>query len=147
MTILDLAKRHIGIRELGADADHPLIQWWLSLCHFGPDSPDETPWCSAFVNGMAWLCGYARSENASARSWLRVGTGVPLAEARPGDVIVLKRGVEPQPGPEVLSAQGHVGLFDGFESGQIAVVSGNMGDAVTRALFRVDKVLGVRRLS
>ena len=53
ITLFELAQRYVGVGELKGGKDHPLIQWWLSLCGFGMESPDETPWCSAFANGMA----------------------------------------------------------------------------------------------
>lgn len=147
-----LAQRYIGIAELGR-RDHPLIQWWLSLCTgFNTDSPDEVPWCSAFVNGMAWELRLPRSKSAAARSWLTVGRGIDSSEARPGwDVVILKRGGANQPGPEVLNAQGHVGFFAGWEDGRqakarVLVLAGNQGNAVSVAPFPWAQVLGLRRL-
>lgn len=146
-----LAQRHIGIKELaGADHNHPLIQWWLSLCGFSLDTPDETAWCSAFVNGMAWALRLPRSKSARARSWLSVGTPILLTNAEAGnDVVILKRGAEPQPGPENTTAQGHVGLFGGYDplAGKVLVLGGNQSDGVTLAYFPITQVLGVRRLA
>lgn len=149
MTPYELAQRHIGIKELGTQGDHPLIQWWLSLCSMGNDAPDETAWCSAFVNGMAWLCRAVRSKSAAARSWLLCGQPVTLQEAKPGwDVVILKRGSGNQPGPEVTSgAPGHVGFFAGLEGNTVLVLGGNQGNAVSIARFPISDVLGVRRIS
>lgn len=149
MTAFDLAQRFVGIRELGARQDHPLIQWWLSLCGFGYDSPDETPWCSAFVNGIAWELRLPRSKSAAARSWLRVGASVDVSQAQAGfDVVVLKRGGGTQPGPEVTSgAPGHVGFFAGAQDGRIHLLGGNQGDGISVAAFPVAQLLGVRRLA
>jgi uncharacterized protein (TIGR02594 family) len=142
-TPYDLATRYIGIHELGTDADHPLIQWWLSLCGFPSSVKDEVAWCSAFVNGMCWEFRLPRSKSAAARSWLRVGTAIPLVEARPGvDIVVLSRGTGPQPGPSVIDAPGHVGFF----AGEGHLLAGNQGDAVSVAPFDPTHVLGVRRL-
>ena len=146
MTAYDAAQRYVGIKELAGGADHPLIQWWLSLCGFPSDVHDETPWCSAFVNGIAWQLRLPRSKSASARSWLLVGTPVDVRCASPGsDIVVLKRG-DGQQGPEVLNAPGHVGFFAGFDGDGVLVLGGNQGDAVGLARFPAASILGVRRL-
>ena len=81
MTAFDIAQRYVGIQELPGGKNHPLISWWLSLCGFELDSPDEIAWCSAFVNGIAWDLRLPRSKSAAARSWLTVGESVLLADA------------------------------------------------------------------
>jgi len=148
MTLFDLAQRHIGIREIAGAKDHPLVVWWHALCGL-PDTPDEVPWCSSFINGMAWTLRLPRSKSAAARSWLTVGASVPLDEAEVGfDVVVLKRGSGRQPGPEVTAgAPGHVGCFAGREGQSVLVLGGNQGNAVSVARFPIADVLGVRRLA
>jgi uncharacterized protein (TIGR02594 family) len=147
MTAFELASRYVGIHEL-ASGDHPLIQWWLSLCGMPTDVKDETPWCSAFANGIAWELRLPRSKSAAARSWLAVGEVIGLEQARPeNDVVILKRGQGQQPGPEVVRAQGHVGFFAGTHGDYVMVLAGNQGDAVSVKPFSVGLVLGVRRLS
>lgn len=149
MTPFQLAMRYVGIKELTGGKHHPLIQWWLSLCAgFDLDAADETPWCSAFVNGIAWELRLPRSNSAAARSWLLVGTPVPLEEAAVGyDVVILKRGTGKQPGPEVTSgASGHVGFFAGMEGDHVLLLGGNQNNAVSIARYPVSSVLGIRRL-
>ena len=149
MTAFELAQRYVGIAELSAKGkDHPLVQWWLSLCGFGLESSDEIPWCSAFMNGIAWELRLPRSKSAAARSWLAVGLPIPLIDAKAGsDVVILQRGEGQQPGPEVIAAPGHVGLFAGLQGDHVLVLAGNQGNAVSIAPFSVTRVLGVRRLS
>jgi uncharacterized protein (TIGR02594 family) len=140
ITLYDLAQRYVGIREFSEKGkDHPLIQWWLSLCGFSTDTPDEVPWCSAFVNGMAWELRLPRSKSAAARSWLNVGVVAPVRDATLGDVVVLSRGSNP--------AQGHVGLFAGWQNGQVQLLGGNQSDGVCVTGFLEERILGVRRLS
>jgi len=148
-----LASRYVGIAELSGGRDHPLVQWWLSLCSgFSIESPDETPWCSAFMNGIAWELRLPRSKSAAARSWLLVGLPIAIEHAEPGfDVVILRRGSGAgAAGPDVLQAPGHVGLFAGLEDVDgrefVLVLAGNQGNAVSIARFPVDLVLGVRRL-
>lgn len=148
MNAYELAQRYVGIAEISGPRDHPLVQWWLSLCGLSTDTPDSTPWCSAFCNGIAWELRLPRSKSAAARSWLNVGVPIPLAEARPGnDVVVLQRGAGEQPGPEVVAAPGHVGWFAGLEGGRVLVLGGNQGDRVSVAPFPRARILGVRRLA
>ena len=147
-TAFSLAQRYVGIKELAGNKNHPLIQWWLALCGFSFDTPDETPWCSAFINGIAWMLRLPRSKSAAARSNLLVGRPIPLAEAKPEfDVVILKRGTGTQPGPEVTSgAPGHVGFFAGLEGEHVLILGGNQSDGVMIQRFPVADVLGVRRL-
>lgn len=147
ITLYERAERFVGLKELAGDADHPLIQWWLSLCGYALDTPDETAWCSAFVNGMAWDCELPRSRSAAARSWLRVGEAIDIAMARPvNDIVIFKRGNGPQPGPEVLRAQGHVGVFHALDGADVLVLGGNQSNQVSIARYPLASLLGVRRL-
>lgn len=147
ITAFDLAQRYIGIKEIADNKDHPLVQWWLSLCGFPLEVHDEVAWCSAFMNGIAWELRLARSKSAAARSWLLVGTSKLLNEAIVGfDVVVIKRGGGTQPGPEVIKAQGHVGLFAGIEGDRVMLLAGNQGNAVSIASFPITDILGIRRI-
>lgn len=150
MTPFELAQRYVGIQEIGGTVDHPLIVWWLSLCGMGVASPDETPWCSAFVNGVAWTLRLPRSKSAAARSWLLCGVpkAKDLSDAEVGwDVVILKRGSGAQPGPETIAAPGHVGFYAGVEGDYVLVLGGNQSNSVSLAKFRRDDVLGVRSLA
>lgn len=136
-----LATRFIGIAEIPGTANNPAVQWGFSLCKgFGPETPDEVPWCSAWAQIPAFLAGVERSESAAARSWLEVGTPVPLDEASIGwDIVVLSRGSNP--------AQGHVGYYAGrTPTGDVLLLGGNQNDRVSVAAFPAARVLGVRRL-
>ena len=150
ITAFSHAQRYVGqVFERDGDLDHPLIQWWLSLCGFGLDAHDEIPWCSAFVNGIAWDLRLPRSKSAAARSWLTIGRAVPLDRARAAyDVVVLERGSGIQPGADVIEAPGHAGLYAGSEQGgqRVLVLAGNHATGVSVAPFPATRVLGVRRL-
>lgn len=140
MTAYERAQRFIGIKEISGEKNHPLIQWWLSLCGFSLDTPDEVPWCSAFANGVAWDLRLPRSKSAAARSWLSVGTPVELHDARPeNDVVILSRGTS--------TVQGHVGFFGGVAGDFIHVLGGNQGDCVCLETFPISRILGIRRLA
>ncbi len=144
---LDLASRFLGIHEVSGSETNPLILGFLKLDDPWP-TDDDIPWCSAFVNFIAFLLGLPRSKSLKARSWLSVGTSIPLEEAEPGfDIVILSRGPDPQPGPEDQSAPGHVGFFTELIPPYIRVLGGNQSDSVTIGAFRMESVLDVRRIS
>jgi uncharacterized protein (TIGR02594 family) len=146
----ELAQRFVGtVYELEEEGrHHPFIQWCFSLCAgYSLHTPDEVPWCSAFMQHPFWELRLPRSKSAAARSWLTVGEPLPLEEAEPGfDVVILKRGGGNQPGPEVLAAPGHVGLFGGLAGDTVLLLAGNQGNAVSVEPFPISRVLGVRRM-
>lgn len=148
MTLYELAQRFVGeVREQGGAQHDPFIQWCHASCGLSGDTPDEVPWCSSFLNRLAWLLRLPRSKSARARSWLAVGTPIPISSSQVGDVVVLQRGTGQQPGADVLDAPGHVGLVAGLTLDQIYVLGGNQSDGVTVAPFPKTRVLGIRRLT
>jgi uncharacterized protein (TIGR02594 family) len=145
ITAFDLAQRFVGVKETAGAASNPQVLAMLRLDEAWPEG-DDVPWCSAFMNYIAWLLRLPRSKSLMARSWLSVGQSVTPDQAEVGfDVVVLKRGSD-GPGPEVLDAPGHVGLFAGLEGGEILVLGGNQADAVNVARFPLNRLLGIRRL-
>lgn len=147
VTAYQLASRYLGITERPGTADMAFIVAWLQQCDPSVQH-DEVPWCSAFVSHIAWLLDLPRSKSLSARSWLTVGAPLELDQAQVGfDVVILKRGDGPQPGPEVLHAPGHVAFYAGRIEGGIICLGGNQGNAVSRAPFRQERLLGIRRLT
>lgn len=146
ITAFDLAQRFVGIREVSGKVSNPLILAMLTLDQSWPQD-DAVPWCSAFVNYVAWLLRLPRSKDLRARSWLRVGAAISIEEAEPAfDVVILQRGGPNQPGPGVIDAPGHVGLFAGREKETVLLLGGNQSDTVNVSPYPVTKVLGVRRL-
>ncbi|MBU1740024.1 MAG: TIGR02594 family protein, partial [Proteobacteria bacterium] len=143
----DLAQRFVGVKEVPDTASNPHVLAMLRLDQKWPKG-DHVPWCSAFINYVAWLLRLPRSKSLMARSWLLVGKPVPKEEAEVGfDVVVLKRGGANQPGPEKIDAPGHVGLFAGREGKKVLILGGNQSDAVNVSLYPETLVLGVRRLA
>jgi uncharacterized protein (TIGR02594 family) len=142
MTAFELAQRFVGeVKEHPGAVHSPFIQWCHESCGFGPETADEVPWCSSFANRIAWLLRLPRSKSAAARSWLTIGTVVPLiTDAIVGDIIILSRGAPPS---------GHVGFFAGYDptAKVIHILGGNQSDGVTVADFPVTRLLGIRRLS
>lgn len=151
ITAYELAQRFVGLKEIdGPDVTSPQILAMLQLDDSWP-ADDSVPWCSAFVNYIAWLLRLPRSKSLRARSWLRVGEAVEIGEARTGfDVVVLARGSGEQPGADVINAPGHVGFFGGLEEStdgfRVYALAGNHSDRVSVERFDAKRVLGVRRL-
>jgi uncharacterized protein (TIGR02594 family) len=135
ITPYDLAQRFVGLSEVRGTVDNPQILAMLRLDGNWPEH-DEVPWCSAFVNYIAWLLRLPRSKSLAARSWLDVGKPVKLSEAICGsDVVILSR-----------DGGGHVGFYAEQSSETVSLLGGNQGDKVSIAAFPLVRVLGVRRL-
>lgn len=138
-TCADVAARFVGLEEVPGDQSNALVLGMLRLDAKWVKG-DDTPWCSAFVNFIAFLLGKPRSKSLAARSWLTVGQPVELKDAQRGDdVVILKRGLNP--------AQGHVGFYAGRSNDRVLVLGGNQADEVSIAPFHISDVLGVRRLA
>lgn len=154
VTAFDIAQRFIGVKEVPGAEDNPHVLAMLRLDASWP-SHDEVPWCSAFVNYVAWLLRLPRSKSLRARSWLEIGHTVEPQDAKVGfDVVILQRGGGEQPGPDVLQAPGHVGLFAGLELDRgdasrdnVMVLGGNQGNTVSIRPYPKIRLLGIRRLS
>lgn len=147
ITAFDLAQRFVGIAETPGLASNPQVLAMLRLDQAWPEG-DHVPWCSAFVNYVAWLLRLPRSKSLSARSWLRVGRPVAIGESEAAfDVVVLRRGAGKQPGADVVDAPGHVGFFAAREEDRVLLLGGNQNDGVTIERFPSRLVLGVRRLA
>lgn len=141
-----IAQVFIGTDEVDGAMDNPQILAMLKLDNNWPQD-DEVPWCSAFVNYICKLLRLPRSKSLMARSWLSVGRLVPLDTAEVGfDVVILRRGPEPQPGPEEINAPGHVGFYAGHGGGYVELLGGNQSDTVRVSRYRANRVLAVRRL-
>lgn len=145
ITVFDLAQRFVGVKEVPGAGSNPQVLAFLRLDDSWPQG-DDVPWCSAFANYVAWLLRLPRSKNLAARSWLNVGVPISLFQATLGDIVILKRGGGEQPGPEVISAPGHVGFYAGHDGATVYVLGGNQGDSVSIAPFPVFRILGIRRI-
>lgn len=140
ITAYDLAERFVGIAEAPGATNNPAVLAMLRLDGDWPEG-DDVPWCSAFVNYIAWLLRLPRSRSLMARSWLKVGRSIDLEDAKPGfDVVVLWR-------VDKASVSGHVGFYAGRGiGGGINILGGNQSNEVNVSNFPIDRLLGVRRL-
>ena len=143
----ELAQRFVGTTEVKGPMSNPQVMAMLRLDDEWPKD-DSVPWCSAFINYIAWLLRLPRSKSLRARSWLSVGEVVTLENAEPGfDVVIFKRGTGTQPGADVIDAPGHVGFYAGTEGKRVLVLGGNQGDSVSIEAYPKSNLLGLRRLA
>lgn len=146
VTAFDIAERYIGMKEVSGKVSNPAILAMLQLDNSWPQE-DEVPWCSGFVNYICWLLRLPRSKSLMARSWLQIGRVGSILDVEVGfDVVILKRGGDKEPGPEIINAPGHVGFFAGYQSQSILLLGGNQGDSVTVSPFSKNLILGIRKL-
>lgn len=150
MNAYDLAMRFVGMKEIAGDDDNPQILAFLKLDADWPEH-DEVPWCSGFVNYIAWLLRLPRSKSLRARSWLEVGTPIKLEDAEKGDIVIFNRGGPHD--PNIIAAPGHVGFLAGIVDDQgvgtafIEVLGGNQSNTVKVSRYHESDLLGVRRLT
>jgi uncharacterized protein (TIGR02594 family) len=132
---LDEARKYIGVEEIkGPHHNENIIRWWKKIgSHF---RDDETPWCAAFVGGVLEECSLKSTRSPAARSYLKLGAH--LHRSALGCIVIFWRGK-----PDGWS--GHVGFVVGEdEHGNLMVLGGNQGDAVSIRPFARARVLGYR---
>ena len=136
MTPYELAKAEIGTLEWAQGSNPKVVAYYRDAGHPGVKD-DDLAWCAAFVGAMIRRAGGKPSGSLAARSYLKWGEPVDLANAKPGDIVVFRRGNS--------TWQGHVGFFVSHKAGVIQVLGGNQRDAVNIAGQPVAKLLGVVR--
>lgn len=136
MTPYELAKSEVGTMEW-AEGSNPKVVAYYRDAGFPEVKDDAVAWCAAFVGAMIKRAGGKPSGSLAARSYLKWGKPVALLDAKPGDIVVFRRGNS--------TWQGHVGFFVSHKAGLIQVLGGNQRDAVNIAGQPVAKLLGVVR--
>jgi uncharacterized protein (TIGR02594 family) len=129
---LQKAKSYLGTFEVHGPKTSPtILKWWQRIGASFRD--DETPWCAAFVGGVLEESGIKSTKSAAARSYLKWGTQLPRPAL--GAIAVFWRGTP-------IAKSGHVGFLVGRdEKGNLLVLGGNQGDAVTIKPFAKDRLL------
>lgn len=138
--ILATAGTYLGVEEIPGARHNAEIMAMFSVSGHAWVQDDETPWCAAFVNMVLAQLGIPHTGKLTARSYLEWGIPVPLAQAQPGDIVVLWRG-----SPD--AATGHVAMLVRRDGDRVLLRGGNQGNAVTDAWYPVARILGVRRYS
>ena len=138
--LLKIAFNELGVEEIRGNEHNPEVLKYAEETGIKGITTDEIPWCSNFVNWVAWKVGLQYSGKPNARSWLNVGTKVTNPE--PGDVVVFWR-ESPQ------SWKGHVGFFLGLSADRkrIYCLGGNQGNRVSVSAYRTNTILSYQRLA
>lgn len=115
---LAIARRHLGTNPTGR----------------------RSLWCADFLNLVERQAGRPGTGSRLARAYLGYGRPVRLAEARPGDIVILSRGRREGRG-------GHVGYLVARSGGTVRLVSGNAcrPRRVCESNFPAGRILGIRR--
>ncbi len=136
MTPYDLAKAEVGTVEW-KDGNNPKVVAYFKDSGNPGVKDDETAWCAAFVGAMLKRAGIKGTGKLNARSYLEWGVPVERKDAKPGDVVVFKRGSS--------SWQGHVAFFVKDRGALIDVLGGNQSNAVNVKGYQSSALLGIRR--
>jgi uncharacterized protein (TIGR02594 family) len=136
--ILAAAGRYLGIEEWPGARQNPAVLEFFQKSGNPQINDDETSWCAAFVGAVLAELGLPNTGRLNARSYLEWGAPVGMAEAKPGDVVVLWRG-NPQ------GWQGHVAFLLGFERETVILRGGNQGNRVSDGSYPASRILGIRR--
>lgn len=123
-----------GLREVAGAGSNPRIQQAiLGAASWLDPNDSKTAWCGCIMGlwckelGLPVPAAYYRAAN-----WLEIGTPVQLADAVPGDIVVISR-----------SGGNHVALF---KNASMTLYGGNQSDAVNHAAFDRSLLRGIRRL-
>lgn len=133
---LSKARTYVGLKEIPGPATNTTIAGWLAKLK-APWKDDETAWCGTFVASMFDSVGITPVKGwAGARNWLNFGIKLPAPGV--GCVVVFWRG-------QLTGWSGHVGFVIGKDkNGNLMVLGGNQGDAVSIKPFERTRVLGYR---
>ena len=128
------AWREFGQRERpGAEHNPRLLALYRDAGH-ADVSADEVAWCAAFCGACFERAGIRSTRSLMARSYL--AWGVTLDTPRMGAVAIFSRGSDP--------TLGHVGFWLGEADGDVVVLGGNQGDAVTVSRYPKSRLLALR---
>ena len=116
------ARANPRIVALFRDAGHPKV------------TRDEVAWCAAYLGACLERAGVRSTRSLMARSYL--SWGKRLSEPRVGAIAIFSRGRNP--------ALGHVGFWLGEAGGDVVLLGGNQGNAVSVARYPKSRLLDLR---
>jgi len=129
----------LDVLEVPGAASNPRIAMYHASTHSGP-APDETPWCSSFVNYCVEQAGLRGTDNKWALSWHDSGWGIDVTTSpQVGDIVVFERRRGSMDG-EFLG--GHVGFLAADLGATLQVLGGNQSNRVSLANYPRNGALG-----
>jgi uncharacterized protein (TIGR02594 family) len=140
LTPLEIARTELalGVAEVVGSQHNPRIVMYHRLTRGGA-APDETAWCSSFVNYCVTQAGMTGTNDKWARTWHDRHWGQDRTDAPlPGDIVVWRRRWGSAEG-------GHVGFFIEDLGDRIRVLGGNQGNRVSYAVFPKAGTIGSTR--
>ncbi len=138
---IDFARDELtrGVREVPGSASNPRIVMYHRTTEGGA-APDETHWCSSFVNYCVEQAGFAGTDSKWAMSWHDNGWGRDVtADPGEGDIVVFRRREGSRSG-EIVG--GHVGFFISQEEGKIQILGGNQSNRIRISSYPKNGMLG-----
>ena len=136
LTHIDIARKYIGLKELGAANKHPTIDAWAK--DLSGKWLIGQPWCGTFcaqVMKEAGLSSKVPKEFFRAKEWEKAGT--KLDKPAYGCIVTFTR-----------DGGGHVGFVVGkTKSGMLKVLGGNQSNAVTIQDFNPKRATAYRWVS
>lgn len=134
------ARKYYGVRDIvGSIHEQKVLDFFRCMGNYSVKE-DEVSWCSVFIGSCAKNVGLQYTKLATARSWLKIGNAV--TEPKPGDIVVFWR-------DNPNSWKGHVSIYLGQnpETNEVYALGGNQNDEVCILTYKLDTVLGYRRLN
>jgi len=146
ITPLSIAMKFIGVGEYAGLKDNPQIMAMLNLDNNWPKH-DEVPWCSAFVNYIAYLSGMKRTKDLRARSWLKLESDDMYVPESGNTIAIFSRGSGSND-PKNYTDSGHVGFVLYHTTVGIGILGGNQRNKVGIQIYPYDeRFLGFRTLT
>lgn len=139
----EYARADLGLSEIqGSLHNDRILEMFRAVGH-GWVKDDETAWCAAAMGYWLGRAGHQHTGRLDAQSYKDYGIPIKLSEARPGDIVVWRRG---PPG----NWQGHVGFYVRQVGDYIETLGGNQKDkvGVNRYPINSDRytLIAVRRI-
>jgi len=142
MSLLSEALKEYGVEEIVGEAEHnpAILKYFKEIGHSWVHD-DETAWCSAFINAMAFRSKLEMSGKLDARSWLKVGVSVPDFVGLDNVIVIYWRG-------SVSSWKGHVGIPINYDEDGVHIntLGGNQGNMVRISGYNKGRLLDYRQL-
>jgi uncharacterized protein (TIGR02594 family) len=135
MTVYEWVRGELGQKEILGKKDNPRIRWYhTSSANIGSKEwPDETSWCSSILNKGADECGYEKTDNALASSWLKYNVDAG-DNVKVGDIVVI---------------DGHVTLankaFNRKTAKTFEGLGGNQDNQVKVSVYSASRIKAVRK--
>lgn len=129
-TLLEVWDSRLGIKEVPGKGSNPIILDWCKAIGWESIRDDDVAWCATSMCSAALEAGLPmppHNARPAARSWLTMGVGVKVEDAREGDIVVWPRGNS--------SWQGHVNMVRHVrkvgDKVEVRCIGGNQANAVT----------------